>query len=84
MGFTKIDSQEWQKRCLHIVKVEDKYIEHEFYVDILPETNELRMSLDDDNASDIIFGASDDEKTEDNIGKCFWIFNCSFLLLEQI
>lgn len=50
--FSKITPEDWKKRCDHVIKVEDKYMEHEVFVDNLSEVEPLIINLQDSSDSD--------------------------------
>lgn len=55
--FAKITPVEWKKRCDHVIKIEDNYLENEHFVDI--QTEELIINLGEDSDSESDFSDSD-------------------------
>ena len=55
--FAKITPDEWKKRCDHVIKIEDIYLENEHFVDI--QTEELIINLGEDSDSESDFSDSD-------------------------
>jgi hypothetical protein len=50
--FNQITTEDWRKRCQHVIKIEDKYLENEPQIDHFEEVNELIINLEDDSSSE--------------------------------
>jgi transposase len=49
--FDQITPEEWQKRCQHVINIEQKYLENEAFTDIHTEINPLIINLNDDSST---------------------------------
>jgi hypothetical protein len=49
--FDQITPEEWQKRCQHVINIEQKYLENEAFIDIHTEINPLIINLNDDSST---------------------------------
>jgi hypothetical protein len=49
--FDQITPEEWQKRCQHVINIEQKYLENEAFTDIHTEINPLIINLKDDSST---------------------------------
>ncbi|XP_072401180.1 uncharacterized protein [Diabrotica undecimpunctata] len=61
--FTNIDANEWRKRCYHVIKKEDEYMDSEIVADNATQIAPIIINLDSDSSS-TEFSSSEDEDEE--------------------
>lgn len=64
--FHRINEEDWVKRCQHVMKVEEDYKSREYLIDIITESNEIIINLEDSSDEGGEDSTSDGSDSDDS------------------